>query len=406
MDSVEAHKTLSLYVISILFRDFYTKFAIITSLNIITVWAFKEMFMEDRIKARLRIHKRVIELVEKELLDNIENSARAIISAYKRGKKIILFGNGGSAADAQHIAGELVGRFLKERRALPAIALTTNSSVITAISNDYGYDIVFERQVEALVEENDVVIGISTSGNSPNVIKGLKKAKDIGAIVISFSGKDGGDMAKISDINIPVPFHLTPYIQEAHITIGHIICDLVEEYLFSSQKRAIFLDRDGTINEDKGYTYKIEDLVILPKVVEGLKLLQKKFLLIVVTNQSGVERGYYSEKDMGNFNNYLYLILAKEGVYIDDFYYCPYLEGECRKPNIGMLIRAQRDWNIDISRSYVIGDKESDILTGKRVVCKTILIGEKTSGIQPDFYAKDLLESAEWIFPREEKENE
>lgn len=360
--------------------------------------------MKDRIKARLREHKRVIELVEEKLIDEIEKSARAIISAYENKRKVILFGNGGSAGDAQHIAGELVGRFLKERKSLPAIALTTNSSIITAIANDYCYDMIFERQVESIVQEGDVVIGISTSGNSPNVIKGLKRAKELGAIVISLSGRDGGEMAKISDINIQVPFHMTPHIQEAHITIGHILCDLVEEYLFSSKKRAIFLDRDGTINEDKGYTYKIEDLVILPGVIDGLRLLQNKFLLIVVTNQSGVERGYYTEKDVEKFNNYLYLTLAKEGIYIDDFYYCPYLEGECRKPNIGMLIQAQKDWNIDLSKSYLIGDKESDVLAGKRVGCKTILIGRTSSDVVPDFYAKDLLESAKWILLREKED--
>lgn len=360
--------------------------------------------MKDRIKARLREHKRVVELVEEKLIEEIEKSARAIISAYENNRKVILLGNGGSAADAQHIAGELVGRFLKERKSLPAIALTTNSSIITAISNDYGYDMVFERQIESLVQEKDVVIGISTSGSSPNVIRALKKSKELGAIVISLSGKDGGEMAKISDINLTIPFHITPHIQEAHITIGHIICDLVEDYLFNSKKKAVFLDRDGTINENKGYTYRIEDLVILPKVVEGLKLLQKNFLLIVVTNQSGVERGYYTEKDVERFNNYLHLALAKDGVYIDDFYYCPYLEGECRKPNIGMLIQAQRDWNIDLSNSYFIGDKETDVLAGKRARCKTILIGKTSSEVIPDFYAKDLLEGAEWILLMERKD--
>jgi D,D-heptose 1,7-bisphosphate phosphatase len=178
----------------------------------------------------------------------------------------------------------------------------------------------------------------------------------------------------------------------------------VEEYLFSQKKRAVFLDRDGTINEDKGYTYKVEDLVILPNVVEGLKLLQGKFLLIVVTNQSGVERGYYTDRDVERFNNYLYLALAKEGVYIDDFYYCPRLEGECRKPNIGMLLQAQKDWNIDLSRSYIIGDKETDVLTGKNAGCKTILLGKSISEIIPDHYAKDLLDASRWILSRDEHE--
>ncbi|PMQ01419.1 MAG: phosphoheptose isomerase [Dictyoglomus sp. NZ13-RE01] len=357
------------------------------------------------IDKRLRLHKRTLELVEIELKEDIRRSAKAIVEAYKKGKKVVLFGNGGSAADAQHIAGELVGRFLKERRSLPAIALTTNSSIVTAISNDYGFDFVFERQLEAWVEEGDVVIGISTSGSSKNVVRGLEKAKSLGAFTIAFSGKDGGEISKLADISITIPFHITPHIQELHITIGHLLCDIVEEELFPNKKKAIFLDRDGTLNEDKGYTYKVEDLKILPNVVEGLKILQKKFLLIVVSNQSGVERGYYTNWDVENFNNHLYLALAKEGVYIDDFYYCPNLEGDCRKPNIGMFMQAQEDWNIDLSRSYMIGDKETDVLAGKKAGCKTIFLG-KDSSILPDYFANDLLDAANWIMKEEEENNE
>ena len=159
----------------------------------------------------------------------IESIVRFIISAYKAGGKVVLFGNGGSAADAQHIACELIGRFGIKRQAFPAIALTTNTSTLTAVANDYGYEKVFSRQVEALVNEKDVAIGISTSGDSANVIEAIETAKMKGAKTIGLSGGDGGKLAKVADLVLIVPSDSTPRIQESHITIGHIVCDLVEK---------------------------------------------------------------------------------------------------------------------------------------------------------------------------------
>ena len=164
-------------------------------------------------------------------LDKIEKVADAIIKAIKRGKKVVLFGNGGSAADAQHIACELAGRFKKERRGLPVIALTTNTSALTAIANDYSYEEVFSRQVEGIVNRGDVVVGISTSGGSTNVIKGVKAGKAKGALTVGLTGATGGKLGKVVDICIKVPSNDTPRIQETHITIGHIICQLVEDSL-------------------------------------------------------------------------------------------------------------------------------------------------------------------------------
>jgi len=159
----------------------------------------------------------------------IESIVRFIISAYKAGGKVVLFGNGGSAADAQHIACELIGRFGLKRQAFPAIALTTNTSTLTAVANDYGYEKVFSRQVEALVNEKDVAIGISTSGNSANVIEAIEIAKVKGAKTIGLSGGNGGKLAKVADLVLIVPSNSTPRIQESHIAIGHIVCDLVEK---------------------------------------------------------------------------------------------------------------------------------------------------------------------------------
>jgi len=160
--------------------------------------------------------------------NSIEIAAELCISCLKKGNKILLFGNGGSAADSQHIAAEIVGRYKTERRGLPAIALTTDTSVLTAIANDYGYLNIFSRQLEALANKGDVFIGISTGGRSANVVNGLKIAQDLGCKSIGFSGKDGGDFNKVCDVNIVVPSSDTPRIQEMHIVIGHTICHLID----------------------------------------------------------------------------------------------------------------------------------------------------------------------------------
>lgn len=164
--------------------------------------------------------------------------AQLMVTCYLQGNKVILMGNGGSAADAQHIAAELVGRFqLSERRPLPAIALNTNTSIITAIGNDYGFVQIFSRQVEALVQPGDVVIGIGTSGNSPNVIKAIELAKAKAARTIALVGQRGGRLSEVADVALKVPSEETPRIQEAHMTIGHILCDLVERELCGSETR-------------------------------------------------------------------------------------------------------------------------------------------------------------------------
>jgi D-sedoheptulose 7-phosphate isomerase len=170
------------------------------------------------------------ELLRANIADILE-IAEAAIECLKKGGKLILFGNGGSASDSQHIAAELVGRFKKERQALPAIALTTNTAVLTSLANDYGYEIVFARQVEALGQRNDLAIGISTSGKAKNVSAAIKQAKKMGIKTVALTGGDGGELGKLADISLVVPSAVTARIQEAHITISHIVCELVEEAL-------------------------------------------------------------------------------------------------------------------------------------------------------------------------------
>ena len=168
-------------------------------------------------------------------LEDIARFAGEVTERLKKGGTVYLFGNGGSAADAQHIAAELIGRFSKDRPPLRAVALTTDTSVLTALGNDYGFEEVFARQVEGLVRPEDVVIGISTSGRSKNVYKALLKAKEKGALTAAFLGKDGGIIKDIVDYPFVVPSYETPRIQECHITLGHTLCDLIEHLLFEKE---------------------------------------------------------------------------------------------------------------------------------------------------------------------------
>ncbi|KIM09139.1 MAG: phosphoheptose isomerase [Sulfurovum sp. PC08-66] len=171
-------------------------------------------------------------LVHPEVLDALAKVIDAAIALYRRGNKTLLAGNGGSAADAQHIAAELVGRYMRNRPSIASLALTTDSSNLTAIGNDFGYDQVFARQLEGMGQKGDMFIGISTSGNSANVLNAFEVAKSKGITTVALVGRDGGAMAKVADYAIVVPSMSTPRIQEAHIMLGHIFCDAIEEALY------------------------------------------------------------------------------------------------------------------------------------------------------------------------------
>src|SRR3989344_1264608 len=191
--------------------------------------------MEEMIRQQLEESARVKLMVAEQLIPHIVKAAAMITESYRQGGKLLLIGNGGSAADAQHIAGEFVGRFKLERKALPAIALTTNTTILTALSNDYGGDLLFVRNVEALANhKEDVLLAISTSGISPNIVQAVTVAKKNGIKVIGLTGKDGGTLKNLVDLAIVVPSHDTQRIQEAHIAIGHVICDLVERSMFGA----------------------------------------------------------------------------------------------------------------------------------------------------------------------------
>jgi D-sedoheptulose 7-phosphate isomerase len=177
----------------------------------------------------LKDHQNIIQKVIDRLVPDIEKACRVMTDTIQKGNKVLIAGNGGSAADAQHIAAELSGRFVKHRKALPGIALTTDTSALTAIANDYGYEYVFARQVEALAQPGDLFIGISTSGNSEVVLKAFNTAREMGCNTLGLSGRDGGKMNGLCDLNIIVPSNITARIQEMHILIGHILCQAVDD---------------------------------------------------------------------------------------------------------------------------------------------------------------------------------
>ena len=189
-------------------------------------------FVADQISESIAVKEAMLDDVE--LIAQVEEIAELIIETYRNGGKVLLAGNGGSAADAQHIAAELVSRFTFDRPALPAMALTTDTSILTAIGNDYGYDSLFSRQVEANGQPGDVLIAISTSGNSPNIVRALQTAERIGLVAVGLTGATGGEMADLCRYCVNIPSTDTPRIQEGHITIGHILCASTEQALFGA----------------------------------------------------------------------------------------------------------------------------------------------------------------------------
>ncbi len=183
--------------------------------------------MRQMILGEIHAHLESAQKMES-LAEDLQKAAQMAINTLKNGGKILLCGNGGSAADSQHIAAELTGRYKKERKGLCAIALTTDTSALTAIGNDYGYDFVFSKQVEPLARSEDLLLGISTSGNSKNVLNALQVAREMGCQTLGFSGREGGEMRNLCDVLLISPSNDTPRIQEMHILMGHILCDLIE----------------------------------------------------------------------------------------------------------------------------------------------------------------------------------
>jgi D-sedoheptulose 7-phosphate isomerase len=193
--------------------------------------------VRDRIQRSIDAKK--ILLLDSNFQNLVAQVAMRIVQSLRAGGKVFFFGNGGSAADAQHLAAEFVGRYLKERSGLPALALTVNSSCVTAIGNDYGFERVFARQIEALGKEGDVAVGISTSGNSSNVVRALEAAKSKSIFTVALTGASGGTIKDVADCTIRIPSEETPRIQECHILTGHVICEIAELMLFGESKKEL-----------------------------------------------------------------------------------------------------------------------------------------------------------------------
>ena len=308
--------------------------------------------------------------------EQIRKAADAMIGSLKKGGQIIFMGNGGSSADAQHIAAELSGRYMMERPAMAGVSLS-NVVPITAIGNDYGYDFVFKRQIEAICKKGDVVVGLSTSGNSKNVILAIEAAKEIGATTISFTGPRG-KMKEISDFVVTIQTTETPRIQEGYFVACHAICGIIEREMYGP--KAVFIDRDDTISNDVGYCNDPADFNVFDYVPESIARLNKAgYLVIVITNQSGISRGLLNEETLSKIHYKMIAQITEGGGKIDDIFYCPHMPEDgcgCRKPEIGMGVEAIRKHNINTSQSFMIGDAEKDIEFGRRIGCKTFQVGE------------------------------
>jgi histidinol-phosphate phosphatase family protein len=334
-------------------------------------------------------------------------SAAAVVSAcYERGSKVLACGNGGSASEAQHLVTELVGRFERDRASLPALALDTNSAALTAISNDYGYDDAFAHQVDALGDPGDVLVAISTSGSSENIVRAVLAAREKGMSTIGYLGGSGGRLVALVDVAVVLPATDTATIQVGHLVLTHTLCGLVEEAIFPN--KAIFLDRDGTLIANRHYGSNPDEIELLDGVVEGLlQLREAGYRLVLVSNQSGVARGYFDEAAVACMHDQLQRMLDAYGAALDDLEYCPHhpegvtspytVECACRKPAPGMLRRVARKHGVNLSASWMVGDVEDDVEAGRRAGTRTVLVGPERSPTLPDFRAENFAGAVSYI---------
>ena len=331
--------------------------------------------MSDFIEAELRRSARAILGIDTQ---QIREVADLIIRSVKNGGQVISMGNGGSSADAQHIAAEFSGKYMFDRPAMAGVSLS-NIAPVTAIGNDYSYDLVFQRQIEAICRKGDVVVGLSTSGNSRNVILAIEAAKRIGADTVSFSG-EGGVLKDMTDVGVIIPTKETPRIQEGYFVACHTICGIVEREVYG--RKAVLVDRDDTLAKDVPYCDDPNKFHLLPGVPKAIsKLNEAGYIVIVVTNQSGVARGKLDEDTLEAIHDKMIREIEAGGGRIEDVFYCPHHPDDlcnCRKPETGMGVEAIVRHNINPKTSFMIGDSEErDIEFGKRLGLRTYLVTEK-----------------------------
>lgn len=306
----------------------------------------------------------------------IRRAADVILASIRNGGQIIFMGNGGSSADAQHIAAEFSGKYAFDRPAMAGVCLS-NIAPVTAIGNDYSYDLVFKRQIEAFCRKGDVVVGMSTSGNSKNVILAMEAAKEKGATTISFTG-DCGKMRDLADLAVIIPTTETPRVQEGYLVACHTVCGIVEREMFG--RKAVFIDRDGTIAKDVPYCKDPNQIELFPGVPEALaRLRDAGYLLILVTNQSGIGRGLLDEEMLSKVHDKLMSDIKAGGGHLDDIFFCPHHPDAgctCRKPEIGMGVSAIMKHHINPCASFVIGDTDKDMGFAERLGIRSILVSE------------------------------
>jgi D-sedoheptulose 7-phosphate isomerase len=343
----------------------------------------------------------------KETLDHLPWEAiQEVISILHRARlndrQVFILGNGGSAATASHFACDLgKGTILPDRPRFRVTALTDNMPLFSAYANDYGYEHVFAEQLAGLVRAGDVVIAISGSGNSANVLKAIKLARSAQAVTIGLTGFDGGKLKDLVDICIHVPRHCMEQVEDIHLMLEHLICTALRQEAAldrygvpalsyqrhgaegmragQTMRTAVFLDRDGVINENRAdYVKSWEEFVFLPNVFEPLRqLAQNGQVIVVVSNQSAINRGLVSPETVEAVNRQMCEVVATNGGRIDAILTCPHRPDEnchCRKPAPGLLLQAAQQFALDLPRSYLIGDALSDIAAGLAVGCRPILV--------------------------------
>lgn len=329
--------------------------------------------MNDFITSELKRSACVISAIDPA---QVRRAADMILESIRGGGQVIFMGNGGSSADAQHIAAELSGKYSFDRPAMAGVCLS-NIAPVSGIGNDYSYDLVFKRQVEATCRKGDVVVGLSTSGNSRNVILAVDEARARGAVAISFSG-DCGELRAHVDLAVIIPTRETPRVQEGYMVACHAMCGIVEREMFG--RKAVFVDRDGTIAKDVPYCADPSKIQLFPGVPGSLaRLRDAGYMVIVVTNQSGIGRGLLDEEALSKVHEKMMEDIRAGGGDVDDIFFCPHHPDDkcsCRKPETGMGEAAILKHHINPAQSFMIGDYDRDLEFGERLGMKSFLVSE------------------------------
>jgi len=345
-------------------------------------------------------------------LEKLERVAGLLFEAQEKGRKIFVLGNGGSASTSSHMAVDLgKGTLLPGQPRLRVISLADNIGLITAWANDASYEVVFTEQLENLLEPGDVVIGVTASGNSPNVLHAMKFARERGAITVGFIGFGGGKLKEMVDIDITVSSRNYGIVEDFHLSLNHILSQYLKQtatarfaskspatdkggslsYFFSKPpdsgtRPAIFFDRDGVINERvvSGYVTDGQQFRFIDGISESIAQLSELNLpIIVISNQACVGKGLLKTSSLQEITDQFVGALKAAGARVDAVYYCPHrIEDncDCRKPRTGLLLKAAQDWKLDLSRSIFVGDSDSDVLAARSLKCRAILL-QQDNGI-------------------------